>query len=1263
MKAIDWSLYNPDIFTRFCNSLIYFEFGHHSIPYSAPGKDGGIDGEMINGNKHLRFQYKFKLTASSAAFSSLKADLQKEYNKITDEVTDYVLITNVQLLPNWIKQLQELWNELSQGKANLVIWEGAKLNTFIVANPLLRLWLNEGFVTMQLTYFRDHFSLQLQSNPLEAISLNNYYVKNLDLEDSLYDFINSDKILFNLLGEAGLGKTRGIVEFFKILENKPDEKWILLVLSAYNISYDNLFYALSGEGNHIILIDDAHTFEETVIRDLFAIALKGKNLKLIFTSRRDMSTSIKEVYHNRIKTEKIEALNQEQTREILLHYLSNSTLRVYIDELVHFSYGKPIVIVAMINNLLKRKDIKILISDDFLQVYVNNYFKDLISEISKETGYSNNKLLDVISILSLIEPLNINNKDELNQIGNSIDLTNEDLQVIFKILIDKRIVDGQSSIMIKPDLYSDIILSKANRQKLTIWMEYFSDKISNILVNLSSSVPKDENEDIFLAFSQAYLDSIDNVADKIRFFEISSTIFKIGGHFPMITKKLIWKYIEKLSDSENTFSKELIELSENNFQSRSFSNIAISEIVRHLSVLLLNSIHYDFVFDAVFEIQKKFNASLALNSLYNFGKVDYYDGFVMRRQSHFLEKIDNKLFNKNEISLIVQILSSFLKLEFMITESAFDRLSVNMTTFRVPENTNTVLLRQRTIRVLINYFDKTEAEDLRLEVLKNIIEVPREIFSNYKKQPSYNGKEEIDLVLSFLLKNSEKFNTIERNIVGEQLRFFELWDVSKKHSEFLRNLQEALVSKSLTEKVISLLSRYRPLDRKKPYSEIKDDLAVDIKNLVSKESPEGIARALIEAFEIKGNKLTNLYLFTQEIITYDISFLNTFYHELLDDKVLFKRIAPDIIRAIRDKTGGNSLYLSIIRSLFYSEDSTMNSVFLLVFSSLTDIYDKDFSIMEIEMMKSIINKKAEDNGFEISQLIPTLVNYDYTLGRETAINFFQYCSQIEAEYTFMYLQYKEAYSLIKELLIEHSYRFHISYEIEIAMNLILKKEGSDLLINYLNRRFLNFVDSIRSMKPYSGVQYLPSNHSSALFEDVEELRTDFFKKALNWFIGIEDKNLVFFARQILSYIASSDQLSDDLQMIVEKKSLDYKEDFNVQNKLMLALEEFIVKEERFIDLILKIYELGIENKSIIDNQQIDQFNAATYSAIINKGVQIGTPGEPFADDLMLLEIFNRKILNYYEFSKTHKLLSNAIASTKDSINRSNNSDFLNETWF
>ncbi|MGO4710898.1 hypothetical protein AB4Y90_17675, partial [Chryseobacterium sp. 2TAF14] len=85
MKAIDWSLYNPDIFTRFCNSLIYFEFGHHSIPYSAPGKDGGIDGEMISGNKHLRFQYKFKLTASSAAFSSLKADLQKEYNKITDE--------------------------------------------------------------------------------------------------------------------------------------------------------------------------------------------------------------------------------------------------------------------------------------------------------------------------------------------------------------------------------------------------------------------------------------------------------------------------------------------------------------------------------------------------------------------------------------------------------------------------------------------------------------------------------------------------------------------------------------------------------------------------------------------------------------------------------------------------------------------------------------------------------------------------------------------------------------------------------------------------------------------------------------------------------------------------------------------------------------------------------------------------------------------------------------------------------------------------
>ncbi|MDQ0593397.1 MULTISPECIES: hypothetical protein [Chryseobacterium] len=37
MKTIDWSRFNSDIFTHFCNALLSFEFGNKFIPFSAPG--------------------------------------------------------------------------------------------------------------------------------------------------------------------------------------------------------------------------------------------------------------------------------------------------------------------------------------------------------------------------------------------------------------------------------------------------------------------------------------------------------------------------------------------------------------------------------------------------------------------------------------------------------------------------------------------------------------------------------------------------------------------------------------------------------------------------------------------------------------------------------------------------------------------------------------------------------------------------------------------------------------------------------------------------------------------------------------------------------------------------------------------------------------------------------------------------------------------------------------------------------------------------
>ncbi|MGH1516569.1 hypothetical protein [Chryseobacterium sp. JK1] len=158
MKTIDWSRFNSDIFTHFCNALLSFELGNKFVPFSAPGKDGGIDGQMITDNDHWRFQYKFKTTPTKTALSSLKSDLKNESSKLTSDVSHYFLLTNVELLPNSIAELTSLWKEITGGNVLFEIWDGAKLNTKIIAYPLLRLWLDEGFDTAQLTNYRDYFS-------------------------------------------------------------------------------------------------------------------------------------------------------------------------------------------------------------------------------------------------------------------------------------------------------------------------------------------------------------------------------------------------------------------------------------------------------------------------------------------------------------------------------------------------------------------------------------------------------------------------------------------------------------------------------------------------------------------------------------------------------------------------------------------------------------------------------------------------------------------------------------------------------------------------------------------------------------------------------------------------------------------------------------------------------------------------------------------------------------------------------------------------
>lgn len=283
MDKINWANYNYDEFELFCNALCTFEFGKQYRPYSAPGPDGGIDGSFTGTYQgetgDWRFQFKFYQAARSEAVSNLKFNLKKEAEKLGNEAF-LVLATNVELLPQEVKALKQVFDEqvLKDGKqTKLYVWDGAKLFTLFVQYPILSLWLNDGFKTAQLRGYKEVYQQSLDAQHFEPWSMSNFFIgRQADLT-ALADFLDSDKTLAIIVGDAGIGKTRLVLEFFK---QKVDnlEDWTALVLINRVIDFDKIYRALAPGRKYVVLIDDAHTYDPKVIADMKAIADSLKTL-------------------------------------------------------------------------------------------------------------------------------------------------------------------------------------------------------------------------------------------------------------------------------------------------------------------------------------------------------------------------------------------------------------------------------------------------------------------------------------------------------------------------------------------------------------------------------------------------------------------------------------------------------------------------------------------------------------------------------------------------------------------------------------------------------------------------------------------------------------------------------------------------------------------------------------------------------------------------------------------------------------------------
>ena len=191
------------------------------------------------------------------------------------------------------------------------------------------------------------------------------FIERKDCMGTLIEFLDSTNVVIVISGGAGLGKTRLVVEFFKYVDQLED--WLPLVLSGFHVDCNRIKKALSSSKKYIILIDDAQEYDPKVISDIKMVAESLDNtVKLVLTTRTlDVYKSLSLIKEYEIaKFPKITLEIYQKRYRDYIQTLHNRCLLFKLHyELVRLSYGKPIMIIAILNAISKvyNKQIKKMI--------------------------------------------------------------------------------------------------------------------------------------------------------------------------------------------------------------------------------------------------------------------------------------------------------------------------------------------------------------------------------------------------------------------------------------------------------------------------------------------------------------------------------------------------------------------------------------------------------------------------------------------------------------------------------------------------------------------------------------------------------------------------------------------------------------------------------------------------------------------------------------------------------------------------------------
>jgi len=1242
MSAINWIDFNGEKFQSFCNDLLSFEMGKNYVPFTAPGGDQGIDGlfdgEYNGKTGKWRLQAKFHHpdTGRVAGFNQLKGQVKKDIaNNIKDETT-VIFITNVELNPKQRKEIKEIADKTLKEKGKTVefdIWDGAKLHTLLAHHPIVKLWYTDQ-TKFLIQEYSEFFHDELNATTITSYEFSNKFYYRKDKLEAINEFIHDDtKKVAVISGEAGIGKTRLCVEFFRQYIDQ-DNDWKALVVITHKIDLQILQIALSGEKNYAVLIDDADKFDERDIADLLTLfkGVKENKVKLLLTVRNPFLKQVVSRVTEIDKTERIESiqlgqLTREETVQFLEGELNGYRIVKYLSFFVELTHGIPMMIMTLLKVIKNGTPLSDIKKDSFLKTYVEKYFDQFKATTSKEREILKKDIDKTIKLIALIEPVQIEDKDLIQRIASSEGLSEEDVVVILQALKAQNIISGRYQFDIKPDMYSDLILEEALSSKK--WLEKklpeYGAYINNIIKNIGYAYQDKQDNAILENLLKEYINRIDNCNDYREITRILDTVYAITFTMPLLASEAIEKTLSIYTNEQHPLFDE--------FQrSLTYKNYSLDSTINNLKSILRSLFQLEDYFLQAYaysgKLYKILNDDGVISNIANFGKSDRFEDFNCKRQNQILTACKAELERTDEKMKLfaLKALKAVLKLEFTDTEShLFQKHSIQIYTLHIPENKNVKKLRGEAIDLLISVFQNEQSKELKVETLRILVDVPREIFAARNK--NYKGKEEIKTVLDFILAISSR-NILElkqKQFIKDQLYWFKRWGIDTSYHSIIEKINTNLSENDLAE---ILLDLFNPKYEDK-IADGRERYKAESEKLVENNSGVDLGEALVKVIDQSEYEPHYFYQFL-DFVSADLEKAKEFINYLWGtNRAFVVKYCSGMFRQFRFSEGYEDVYWEYVQKLQKEQTIEARNCMLHVYNSfmIHNVINKSgnrsaLNTRDIELITSVFQKSTPENYFNLASTLPSLFFSDKAIALREIKRFLQDCHERHLDSLFLAFDPvgEENYSEIKKLLLENTLHLNIPYSVERFLNKIIKKEGFQKVLEYIENRFLYKRKYVVEKKSLLGYEYVPTHTGNTITAELtDNQKEQIFSDVLNWFVGFQFELYEhFYAKNIIELFAGHKNIDHTTKDVYVKLIGKYNSDYDKLLNIIQSLSEFKQKDEAFVDLIIELLEAGYEN--LDGEKQLKEFTSQCYISLTTLGVKSGTPGQPFAVDLQLKEL-------------------------------------------